>query len=598
MIETEQASAATETRHGTPERRFETAAWAGLRARGSRLWASTPPILLPDGDKTERRMVLIQWLIMPCVLAGCLVPLPQPREGLHVLAAAFVMALHPLLYAALRRPRATRPTWRGEWSKVSLTAADITVATLVYYATAARPGYAQVLLYCAVALAATRYPFRRAFGITSLVALLLIFAALLPLHVAPFTLTSEIIGLYALTSLVGLLSQAEKAVNLAAVENAALARTVLQRNRELATLNRLARTLNVETAPPTILHMGLDGMVEALELSGGRAYLREGAEWRLAAQVDGAAETSEIAESRHRHEAERAAAAGHRVVKGWYSPGGDVERLTPGPLSISLPLVVRDSVDAVVQVDLAPRSTAMTEAMLETLDIFGGELAVALENAILRGEAHRTAILQEKNRIAQELHDTVLQMLFSVGLRLQWSLDQLPQESPLRDALTEARHLSARAGGELRGAIFTLSSDIAEIGLVPAVQRLVAEQAARAGWSANVMTSGHAADLPVLVQNAAHRVAREALMNAYKHAGASEVVVSLRFAPAALTVVVQDNGVGIPDEALASFRQIPDHFGLRTVAEQVEGLGGELSVYNNDEQGTAVKAVIPLATSY
>src|SRR5438309_1420546 len=65
--------------------------------------------------------------------------------------------------------------------------------------------------------------------------------------------------------------------------------------------------------------------------------------------------------------------------------------------------------------------------------------------------------------------------------------------------------------------------------------------------------------------------------------------------PAALTVVVQDNGVGIPAEALAGFRQAPDHFGLRTVAEQVESLGGELAVYNNDEQGAAMKAVLPLA---
>jgi signal transduction histidine kinase len=258
-------------------------------------------------------------------------------------------------------------------------------------------------------------------------------------------------------------------------------------------------------------------------------------------------------------------------------------------------LVLHGHIGAVVQVDLSRRKPAATDTMLETLEVFCGELAVALENAMLRGAAHRTAILQEKNRIAQELHDTVLQMLFGVGLRLQWSLEQLPADSALREPLEEARHLSARAGGELRGAIFTLCSDIAEIGLVPAVERLVREQAARAGWAANVVVRGAVPELPVLVQNAAHRVVREALMNAYKHARATEVVVSLRFTPAALTVVVQDNGVGIPAEALAGFRQTPDHFGLRTVAEQVESLGGELAVYNNDEQGAALKAVLPLA---
>src|SRR5438067_1626227 len=453
--------------------RPDAAAWAALWGR-----RPAPRTLLPGDDKTERRMVLLQWLIMPLVLAGCLLPPPRWHEPpTHALIAAAIMALHPLLYVLLGHVQAPRGTWKAGWHDALLTAADVTVATLVFYATAARPGYAQVLLYCAVALAAARYPLHRAFGITSLVALLLIFAALLPLHVAPPTLASEIIGLYALTYVIGLLSQAEKAVSMAAIENAHLAQTVLQRNRELSTLSR----------------------------------------------------------------------------------------------------------------------PAATDTMLETLEVFCGELAVALENAMLRAQAHRTAILQEKNRIAQELHDTVLQMLFGVGLRLQWSLEQLPAGSALREPLEEARHLSARAGGELRGAIFTLCSDIAEIGLVPAVERLAREQAARAGWSANVVASGAVPELPVLVQNAAHRVVREALMNAYKHASATEVVVSLRFTPAALTVVVQDNGVGIPAEALAGFRQAPDHFGLRTVAEQVESLGGELAVYNNDEQGAAMKAVLPLA---
>ena len=75
---------------------------------------------------------------------------------------------------------------------------------------------------------------------------------------------------------------------------------------------------------------------------------------------------------------------------------------------------------------------------------------------------------------------------------------------------------------------------------------------------------------------------------------ASEVVVSLRYGTESLTVVVQDNGVGISAEALASYRDVPDHFGLRTVAEQIEGLGGVLDVYSDeDEQGTIVRAVIP-----
>jgi signal transduction histidine kinase len=573
--------------------RPDAAAWAALWGR-----RPVPRTLLPGDDKTERRMVLLQWLIMPLVLTGCVLPPPRLHEPpTHALIAAAIMALHPMLYVLLGHVQPPRGTWKASWHDALLTAADVTVATLVFYATAARPGYAQVLLYCAVALAATRYTLQQAFGITSLVALLLVFGALLPLHVAPPTLASEIIALYALTYLIGLLSQAEKAVSLAAIENARLAQTVLQRNRELGALNRLARALNAETNPTTIVQLGLDGVVEALDLGTARAYLREEGELRLAAQVGAERAEHDAAEEQRRRAAGHAVALGRTVTTGWSPQPGGAEHLSTGPPSISIPLVLHGHLGAVVQVDLSHRKPAVTDAMLETLEVFCSELAVALENAMLRREAHRTAILQEKNRIAQELHDTVLQMLFGVGLRLQWSLEQLPAGSALREPLEEARHLSARAGGELRGAIFTLCSDIAEIGLVPAVERLVQEQAARAGWSANVVASGAVPELPALVQNAAHRVVREALMNAYKHARATEVVVSLRFTPATLTVVVQDNGVGIPAEALAGFRQMPDHFGLRSVAEQVESLGGELAVYNNDEQGAAMKAVIPLAMS-
>lgn len=540
-------------------------------------------------------MVLLQWLIMPLVLAGALLPPSRPRDpATNALAAGAIMLLHPLLYALLGYARGSRHEARVRWRDALLTATDVTVATLVFYATAARPGYAQVLLYCAVALAATRYPPRRAFGITSLVALLLIFAALLPLHVTLVALTGQIMGLYALTYLVGLLSQAEKRVGLTAAENARLAQTVLQRNRELSALNELARTLDAEARPIELLRLGIAGIAEALNLSSLRAYHVESSDPALVAQIGAEALPGEATESRRRNEAARAIAAVHTVTKGWRGSDGE-PYLAPGPLCVSAPLLVHGVVGAVIQADLPPGLPSTTEDTLETLEIFCGEIAVALEKALLRGEAHRIAILQEKNRIAQELHDTVLQMLFSIGLRLQWSLEHLPEGSELGEPLREARHLSAAAGGELRGAIFTLCSDIAEIGLVAAVERLVSEQAAKAGWSANVLISGAVPELAVLVQNAAHRVVREALMNAYKHARANEVMVSLRFTPTALAVVVQDNGVGIPAEMLATYRQLSDHFGLRTVAEQVEALGGEFAMYNDDdEQGTAVKAVIPL----
>ena len=271
-----------------------------------------------------------------------------------------------------------------------------------------------------------------------------------------------------------------------------LAHTVLQRNRELSALNGLIQALNAETEAQRILELGLDGMVSALQLGSARAYVPDGDGFRLAHSVpyDIAQGEHEAAEERRKHEAGRAAKAGQTVVKGWHSGEHDGDHLMPGPLYVSVPVMLSGGVGAVIQVDLAAQSTAMMEAVLETTEVFCGELSIALENARLRGEAQRSEILQEKNRIAQELHDTVLQMLFSVGLRLQWGMEQLPPQGPVHDALAEALPPLGAGRRELRGAIFTLCSDIAEIGLVASVERLVAEQAQRAGWVANVLTSG------------------------------------------------------------------------------------------------------------
>ncbi len=574
--------------------------WDGLQhnrgeqldaARWAALWGlDAPRAFIPTGDKTERRMVLLQWFIMPLVLAGYLIPLTSPAEQVaHAVSAVLVMALHPLFYFLLGRA----PRGWGDLRGTLLTAADVAVATAVFYLTAARPNYATVLLYCTVALAATRYSPRRAFGIASLIALLLTFAALLPLRVALPALAAELFGLGVLTYLVGLLSQAEKTVGVTAAENARLAETVLQRNRELAALNGLARTLNTAATPEDVLRFGINGMAAVLDLLGIRAFvIRDGALSLVATSpTDEAAGVRSVIGGRRLHEATRAITATHTVIKGWRNASS---QLSPDPLCISVPLAVRGACRAVIQADLRAGTGPATEAMLETLDIFCDELAVAFENALLRGEAHRSAILEEKNRIAQELHDTVLQLLFSIGLRVQVSLGRLPEDSPLREQLTEARRLTASAGNELRGAIFTLSSDIAEVGLAAAVERLVASQAGKADWTTRVVLHEIPDDLPVLLQNAAHRVVREALMNAYKHAAASEVMVSVRRAGPLMTVLVQDNGVGISAEALAAYRENADHFGLRTVAKQIEDLGGDLVIYNDDDGGTVVKAMIPL----
>src|SRR5437660_1582647 len=84
----------------------------------SRLWQrlSDPHTYLPGDDKTERRMILLQWLVMPLVLAGCLLPPPGPHDpAIHVAIAALVMIVHPLIYAWLSSMPKQGGLWQRAW---------------------------------------------------------------------------------------------------------------------------------------------------------------------------------------------------------------------------------------------------------------------------------------------------------------------------------------------------------------------------------------------------------------------------------------------------------------------------------------------------
>jgi signal transduction histidine kinase len=97
------------------------------------------------------------------------------------------------------------------------------------------------------------------------------------------------------------------------------------------------------------------------------------------------------------------------------------------------------------------------------------------------------------------------------------------------------------------------------------------------------------------VTHTVYAVVREALANVARHAQARMVLVSLRYAPGHLDVVVQDDGVGAPDLVLRSYRESHLHFGLRHMREQIVGLGGDFDVANGEESGLVVRLGVPLA---
>lgn len=203
----------------------------------------------------------------------------------------------------------------------------------------------------------------------------------------------------------------------------------------------------------------------------------------------------------------------------------------------------------------------------------------------------RQLVLGERHRIAQDLHDRAAQTLFLIGLKADWLLARAAPDWPLRAELERLKELAALGAAQTREAIYALRApELAEGGLVGGLRQLVG-RVEQEGMAADLTITGRPAALAPEVEDALFKVAQEALTNACKHSGGSGVLVSLRFAPGAVTLVVQDDGAGLPPGASLND---PRRLGLRGMRERISALGGTLALMSGDEGGLLVRAEVPV----
>ncbi|HET8627773.1 MAG TPA: histidine kinase, partial [Thermomicrobiales bacterium] len=194
------------------------------------------------------------------------------------------------------------------------------------------------------------------------------------------------------------------------------------------------------------------------------------------------------------------------------------------------------------------------------------QAAVAIENARLYARAQEAAALEERQRLARELHDSVTQALFSTTLHAraaQLAIERadLPPDGPAARGVAQLRELTQGALAEMRALIFELRPGaLAEEGLVAALRKQAAALAAREGLAVAVEAPEGRVPLDPAVEEHLYRIAQEALHNAVKHAGASRAVVRLATGDGALTLEVADDGRGFDPAAPR-----PGHLGLGTM---------------------------------
>lgn len=284
-----------------------------------------------------------------------------------------------------------------------------------------------------------------------------------------------------------------------------------------------------------------------------------------------------LSEIVHMHDGSRSVTAG-QVVTAYET--GDTERvalgagLTSGDRRLGTLIAVRQGGEAFTGYDI------------RLIRAFAAHASVLVERSLLYEEAAAGAVLQERSRLAREIHDGLAQHLAFLKMRVAWmqrggrtipASDLADIEGVLETALVEARH-----------AITTLRAQPDGTSMVEAIRSYVDEF----GQVARICTEVLATGIPEVRPQArveVLRIVQEALNNVRKHAGATRVSVTIESLSDRVSVAVRDNGNGFP-----SGEHREGHYGLEIMRERAQSLGGDVVIMSAPGQGTEVRVSVPL----
>jgi PAS domain S-box-containing protein len=255
------------------------------------------------------------------------------------------------------------------------------------------------------------------------------------------------------------------------------------------------------------------------------------------------------------------------------------------------PLVVRDRLIGVLAVT-CDDVDAFTDHQAELAAAAASHAAFAIENARLYEAARGSAALQERQRLARELHDSVSQVLYAIALSAAAGRQLCTSDSSKAYDMLDEMHQLAQSGlAEMRALIFELRPESLEHdGLVCALERQVAalETRHRLPVARQYCTEPQ---VPMPIKEVVYRVAQEALNNAAKHARAGHLELRLSHTHGQLVLRICDDGRGfVPDSIF------PGHLGLRSMRERAVVVGGVLDISSAPGKGTRVALRVPTAT--
>jgi signal transduction histidine kinase len=257
----------------------------------------------------------------------------------------------------------------------------------------------------------------------------------------------------------------------------------------------------------------------------------------------------------------------------------------PGPV-VGLPLIL---INAVVYFLMAAFFAIIREAETANEEIRKQQAELQSTYQQLHSytvQAEELAVLQERNRLARNLHDSVTQTIFSMRLTAE-AAKMLLEQNPAKVAaeLEKLQTLAKSALAEMRSLVFEMRpTAVSELGLVPALRHHVMTLERQNGLAVDLQVSGepHLSDLEA---QRLFRISQEALNNVVKHAQTDKACLTLRFDGEHVFLQVEDQGKGFDPQFLPT---VEDHMGLVGMQERVEAMGGTLTIESHPGQGTCV----------
>jgi PAS domain S-box-containing protein len=257
---------------------------------------------------------------------------------------------------------------------------------------------------------------------------------------------------------------------------------------------------------------------------------------------------------------------------------------------MAVPMKLRDRVIGMLAIE-HNQVNYFTGRHAELLLAVADHAAVAVENARLYEHARGLAALEERQKLARELHDSVSQALFGIGLGARTARTLLDRDpSKVAEPLDYVVSLAEAGLTEMRALIFELRPDaLQQDGLVGILEKQAAALTAR--HKLGVKTElGTEPKAPLEIKEAVYRIAQEALNNVVKHARASTVTITLNEDDAGLALEIADDGIGF-DPAAA----FPGHLGLHSMRERAARLGAVIDMESAPGEGARLRVVVPPA---